>query len=292
MRPKRLKGAEVTGQRSVATVALTGLAPAIWGTTYLVTTEFLPPDRPLLAATVRALPAGIVLLAISRTLPRGIWWWRAMVLGVLNIGAFFYLLFLAAYHLPGGMAALVMSTQPMFVLLLGAVVLKDRIRPVHIATCVLGVVGVALLVLGPSTALDTIGVLAGVIGAMCMAVGIVLTKRWGRPSDVTLLSFTGWQLVFGGIVLLPITLVSETLPELTWGNTVAFLYLSVIGAVVAYALWFRGISRLPAFVVSLLSLISPLCATVLGYVFLGESLQPLQWMGAAVLIAAIVLAQL
>lgn len=282
----------MTGERSVSTVALTGLGPAIWGTTYLVTTEFLPPDRPLLAATVRALPAGIVLLAIGRTLPRGIWWWRAMVLGVLNIGAFFYLLFLAAYHLPGGMAALVMSTQPMFVLVLGAVVLKDRIRPVHIATCVLGIVGVALLVLGPSAALDTVGVLAGVMGAMCMALGIVLTKRWGRPSDVTLLSFTGWQLVFGGIVLLPITLMNETLPKLTWGNTVAFLYLSVIGAVVAYALWFRGISCLPAFVVSLLSLISPLCASALGYVFLGESLQPLQLMGAAVLIAAIVLAQL
>lgn len=91
----------MTSQRLAATSALTALAPAVWGSTYLITTEFLPPDRPLLASTLRALPAGLLLLLMTRTLPRGIWWWRAVVLGVLNIGAFFYLLFLAAYHLPG-----------------------------------------------------------------------------------------------------------------------------------------------------------------------------------------------
>ncbi|MBC8090808.1 MAG: EamA family transporter, partial [Pseudonocardia sp.] len=47
----------------LADAGVTALAPAVWGSTYLVTTELLPPDRPLLAATVRALPAGLVLLA-------------------------------------------------------------------------------------------------------------------------------------------------------------------------------------------------------------------------------------
>ncbi|MBF6333121.1 EamA family transporter [Nocardia transvalensis] len=283
---------DVASQPIAATSASTALAPAIWGSTYLVTTEFLPPDRPLLAATVRALPAGLVLLSVGRVLPRGSWWWRAIVLGVLNIGAFFYLLFVAAYHLPGGMAALVMSTQPMIVLLLGGVLLREKIRAVHIVSCVLGIVGVAFLVLGPGVHLDSIGILAGVLGALSMAVGIVLTKRWGRPSEVTLLTFTGWQLTAGGLVLLPITVVSEALPDhLTWRNAGGFLYLSVIGAMFAYALWFRGISRLPALAVSLLALATPLCATVLGYVFLHQSLEPLQLIGAAVLIAAVVLAQ-
>lgn len=282
----------MSGERTATTSALTALAPAVWGSTYLVTTEFLPPDRPLLASTVRALPAGIVLLMVGRVLPRGIWWWRAAVLGVLNIGAFFYLLFLAAYHLPGGVAALVMSTQPMIVLLLGGVLLKERIRAAHVVSCVLGVAGVALLVLEPSVHLDGIGVLAGVLGAASMAVGIVLTKRWGRPADVTLLTFTGWQLTVGGLVLLPITLAGESPPDgLTWGNAGGFLYLSVVGSMIAYTLWFRGLSRLPALLVSLLSLASPLCATVLGYVFLHQSLGPVQLVGVAVLVAAVPLAQ-
>ena len=54
--------------------AATGLAPAIWGTTYLTTTQLLPAGRPLLAAVLRALPAGLALMAITRRLPDGIWW--------------------------------------------------------------------------------------------------------------------------------------------------------------------------------------------------------------------------
>jgi probable blue pigment (indigoidine) exporter len=282
----------VSSQRIAATSALTALAPAVWGSTYLITTEFLPPDRPLLASTLRALPAGLLLLLMTRTLPRGIWWWRAVVLGVLNIGAFFYLLFLAAYHLPGGVAALVMSIQPMIVLLLGAALLKDRIQPVHLVACLVGAIGVALLVLQPHAGLDGIGVLAGLLGALSMASGIVLTKRWGRPEGVGLLTFTGWQLTVGGLVLLPLTLAGEGLPDhLTWANVGGFAYLSVIGALIAYVLWFRGLSRLPALAASFLSFASPLCATVLGYLFLDETLRPLQLLGAAAVVGAVVLAQ-
>jgi probable blue pigment (indigoidine) exporter len=283
---------EVNSRRLAGTSALTALAPAVWGSTYLITTEFLPPDRPLLASTVRALPAGLILLLWTRVLPKGIWWWRAIVLGVLNIGAFFYFLFLAAYHLPGGLAALVMAVQPMIVMLLGTVLLKARIQPLHIASCLLAAVGVALLVLQPHAGLDTIGVVAGLLGALSMASGIVLTKRWSRPEGVSLLTFTGWQLTVGGLVLLPVTLLGETMPDqLTWGNVGGFAYLSVIGALIAYVLWFRGLSRLPALAASFLSFASPLCATVLGYLFLDQSLRPLQFLGAAAVVGAVVLAQ-
>ncbi|MGZ4574528.1 MAG: EamA family transporter, partial [Mycobacteriaceae bacterium] len=168
------------GNRIALDSALTALAPAVWGSTYLVTTELLPPDRPLLASAVRALPAGLVLLAVGRVLPRGVWWWRALVLGVLNIGGFFYLLFVAAYHLPGGVAALVLSVQPMLVLLLAALLWNDRIKLIQVASCVIGALDVALLVLQPHANLDTVGVLAGLAGAVSMASGVVLTKRWGR----------------------------------------------------------------------------------------------------------------
>lgn len=282
----------MNSQRIAATSALTALAPAVWGSTYLVTTEFLPPDRPLLASTLRALPAGLILLLMTRKLPSGVWWWRAVVLGVLNIGAFFYFLFLAAYHLPGGVAALVMSIQPMIVLLLGSLLLKDRIRPLHVGSCLLAAAGVALLVLQPHAGLDGVGVLAGLLGALSMASGIVLTKKWGRPDDVSLLAFTGWQLTVGGLVLLPVMLASEDLPDhLTWGNIGGYLYLGIIGALIAYVLWFRGLSRLPALAASFLSFASPLCATVLGYLFLDESLRPLQLAGAVAVVAAVVLAQ-
>src|SRR4051812_48225751 len=67
-------------------VAATAMAPAAWGTTYAVTTEFLPPDQPMFSALMRSLPGGLVLVLATRCLPRGDWWWKAAALGALNIG--------------------------------------------------------------------------------------------------------------------------------------------------------------------------------------------------------------
>jgi len=281
----------VRGNGQLVDSGVSALAPAIWGSTYLVTTELLPPDRPLLAATVRALPAGLLLLAMGRILPTGIWWWRALVLGTLNIGAFFVLLFVAAYRLPGGVAALIGSVQPMLVLVLAALLLGDRIRLVHVLACLAGAVGVALLVLKSTVGLDTIGVLAALGGAVCMASGIVLTKRWARP--VGLLLFTGWQLTAGGLVLLPVLLVFEGLPSSVNGtNVLGYLYLIVLGSLFGYSIWFRGVERLPAVAVSFLGLTSPIVATLLGFLFLHQTLSLLQLLGAALIVGAIVKAQL
>jgi probable blue pigment (indigoidine) exporter len=280
-----------SGQQ-LLTAGVTALAPAIWGSTYLVTTEYLPPDRPLLAATVRALPAGLILLAFARTLPTGIWLWHALVLGTLNIGAFLFLLFVAAYRLPGGIAAMIMSAQPMFVLILAALFIGDKIRFTHVVACVLGAGGVVLLVFKGTVALDFVGVAAALGGAACMATGITLTKRWGRPDGVGLLPFTGWQLVAGGLVLLPFTLSIEGLPTtITGTNIIGFAYLISLGAVISYAIWFRGIERLPTLAVSFLALGSPIVATLLGYLFLHQTLSILQLVGILVIISGVLLAQ-
>lgn len=274
------------------TAGVTALAPAIWGTTYLVTTEWLPPDRPLLAATARTIPAGLILLAFARTLPKGIWLWRALVLGTLNIGAFNFLLFVAAYRLPGGIAAMLMAVQPMVVLVLAALLIGDRIRFTHVAACLLGAGGVVLLVFKGTAALDFVGVGAALIAAVCMASGITLTKLWGRPAGVGLLAFTGWQLLAGGLVLLPFTLSMEGLPAtVSVANIIGFCYLIVLGAVISYAFWFRGIERLPALAVSFLALGSPIVATLLGYFWLGQAFSMLQLVGILVIISAVLLAQ-
>ncbi len=280
------------GDGRLLTAGVTALAPSIWGSTYLVTTELLPPDRPLLAATVRVLPAGLVLLALTRVLPTGTWWWRSLVLGTLNIGAFNFLLFVAAYRLPGGVAAMIMSAQPVLVLGLAAVLIGDRVRFAHVAACVLGAFGVALLVFRAPQALDPVGVAAAVAGAVATAVGLTLTKRWGRPDGVGLLPFTGWQLTAGGLVLSPFTLSLEGLPTTISGsNVLGFAYLISFGAVISYAIWFRGIAALPALAVSVLALGSPVVATVLGHLFLGEALSITQLLGAVVIISAALLAQ-
>ena len=158
--------------------------------------------------------------------------------------------------------------------------------------CAVGAAGVGLLVLRSDATLTVIGVLAGIAAALSMAAGIVLTKRWGRPDGVGLLGFTGMQLAMGGVMLLPVTLLIEGLPgSVSPSNLGGFAYLSVIGALVAYAVWFRGIQRLPTMVVSFLGFLSPLVATVLGFVFLGEGLSGWQLVGAVLVLGSVFLVQ-
>ncbi|MEU0006651.1 EamA family transporter [Streptomyces sp. NPDC006314] len=278
--------------QQVATVALTALAPASWGTTYVVTTELLPPGHPLFAGLMRALPAGLLGMAVTRVFPRGGWWWKAAVLGVLNIGALFPLLFLAAERLPGGVAATLSAAQPLLVAGLAVAVLRDRPTAWRLTWGLLGVLGVGLVVLGPEARLDAVGVLAGLGGTAAMAGGVVLTKRWGRPAGVGPLTLAGWQLTVGGLLLLPLTLVIEGVPpRIDAGAAGGYLWLGSMGGLIAYTLWFRGIGRLPVGASAPLVLLSPLVATVIG-IARGESLSLLQSLGFVLALAAMLAAQL
>ena len=275
------------------TVGVTSLGPASWGTTYVVTTEWLPPGRPLLDATVRALPAGLILMAVTRVLPRGIWWVRAGVLGALNIGVFFALLFVAAYRLPGGVAATLGAVQPLVVAGLSVVLLRQRVTALTVVAGLTGVAGVALLVLRGTARLDGLGVLAGLLATGSMALGIVLAKRWGRPEGVGAVPFTGWLLTAGGLLLLPLALVAEGPPPALTGTHVGgFVYLATVNTAFAYVVWLRGIERLPATSVAFLGLMSPLVATVTGWLLLGEHLTAVQGLGMVLALGALAAAQL
>lgn len=269
---------------------LTAIAPAIWGSTYIVTTEFLPNYSPMTVAMLRALPAGLLLLLMTRQLPTGIWWLRTFILGALNISIFLSLLFVAAYRLPGGVAGTVLSAQPLIVVFLAAFLLGNKIRPLAILAALVGIGSVALLVLTPNAALDTVGVMAGLAGATSMAFGTILVRKWQAP--VSPLTFTAWQLTAGGLLLVPVTLIFEpTLPTPTVSNLLGLAWLGLIGAALTYALWFRGVGRLESAVVSSLLFLSPLTAVLLGWCFLDQTLTLLQIVGVALIIGSIWLSQ-
>jgi probable blue pigment (indigoidine) exporter len=222
-----------------------------------------------------------------RRLPRGQWWWRSAVLGTLNIGAFFALLFISAYRLPGGVAAVLGAMSPLVVAGLTVGVLRERVARRTVVAALVGASGVGLTVITAEARLDLLGVLAGVGGAASMALGIVLTKRWARPAS--LLTMTSWQLTAGGLVLLPLALLVEGVPPTLTGTHVGgYAYLSLIGSALAYTLWFRGLDRLPAPSVSMLGQLSPVVATIIGWVLLEQALRPLQLLGMALALGAVV----
>ncbi|MFE0512983.1 EamA family transporter, partial [Streptomyces sp. NPDC058964] len=229
----------------------------------------------------------------ARVLPRGAWWWKAAVLGALNIGAFFPLLFLSAYRLPGGMAAVVGSVGPLFVVGLSAVLLGQRPTARTLLTGAAAAFGVSLVVLRAAGALDAVGVLAALAATASMSTGTVLTKRWGRPDGVGPLALTGWQLTAGGLLIAPVALLAEGAPPALDGRAAGgYLYLALANTAVAYWLWFRGIGRLTATQVTFLGPLSPLTAAVVGWAALGQALTPVQLAGMALAFGATAAGQL
>ncbi|MBC2962538.1 EamA family transporter [Nocardioides deserti] len=282
-----LSSVETTSWR---TVALTAVAPVVWGTTYLTTEELLPPDRPLFSATVRALPAGLLLLAWCRRLPRGDWWWKAAVLGLCNIGIFFPLLFLAAYRLPGGLAATLQATLPLAVMALAYAALGERASGRGVAAAVVGLAGVALLVLGSPGGVDLLGLAAGAASVVVAATGFVLVKRWRAPVDM--LTLTSWQLLAGGLLLAPVALLVEGAPPaIDAPAAIGYLWLGGVGTVVAYALWFRGLTRMPAGGVALIGLLNPVVGTALGALVAGEVFGLPQAVGVALVLGGVLAGQ-
>ena len=270
---------------------LTGLAPAIWGSTYLVTTEFLPEGYPVTVAMLRALPAGLLLLLVARQLPERDGWGKVFLLGALNFSIFWALLFVAAYRLPGGVAATVGAVQPLIVIFLARAVLGSPVLALSVAAAVAGIGGVALLILTPQAALDPIGVAAGLGGALSMAAGTVLSRKWQPP--VPLLTFTAWQLTAGGVLLLPLALwIEPPLPALTAETVLGLTYLGLIGAALTYFLWFRGLSRIEPSAVSALGFLSPVTAVVLGWLVLDQQLTDLQIVGALTVLGSVWLSQM
>ncbi|WP_306770171.1 EamA family transporter [Mycobacterium sp. KBS0706] len=277
-----------TGQ--VAAILTTAIAPAIWGTTYYVTTALLPQGYPLTVAMLRALPAGLLLLAFVRTLPNGIWWGRTFILGALNFSVFWAMLFISAYRLPGGVAATLGAVQPLIVIALARLVLGRPVRPLAVLAGIGGVAGIALIVLTPKAALDPVGIAAGLAGILSLACGTVLSRHWQPP--VSSLTFAAWQLTAGGLLLIPAALLLEpALPIPTTVNLIGFAWLSVIGGALTYIFWFRGLARIEPSAIASLGLLSPLVATAVGWLLLNQDLTPLQLGGFFVAIISLWLSQ-
>jgi probable blue pigment (indigoidine) exporter len=273
------------------TVAATLLAPISWGTTYITITELLPAGRPLLVATLRVVPSGFMLAiagaAGSRWRPPDArWWWRTATLAVFNFGLFFPLLVTAVYRLPGGVAAAAGGLQPLLVAGLTWLIAGRRPPVLEVLVgCVAGL-GVALVVIRPGAGFDPVGVLAAVGANVSFATGVVLTKRFPAPANR--LAETGWQLLIGGLILVPLTAVAEGAPPpLTGGNVAGFAYLSLAATALAFVLWFSGVRRLPTAAPPLLGLAAPITGAALGWIVLGESLSPVQLSGFAVTLGAI-----
>ncbi|MFE6164350.1 DMT family transporter [Streptomyces sp. NPDC056486] len=269
-------------------VALTAVAPVAWGTNYFVTHEFLPADSPLYGAALRALPAGLILLALRRQRPRGVWWWRSAVLGLLNVSVFFVLVYAASQLLPTSIASTVMAVSPLAMMLIAWALVSERPGIAHLAGAAIGLGGVCLMLLTGTTDVSVPGVLASAAAMLVSSFGYILTKRWSTDTDV--LASTAWQLTAGGLFLLPVAAAVEgPPPQLSTPALLAFGYVTLVATALAFAAWFTGLRHLPTGTVGLIGLLNPVTGVLLGTMAAGEVLTVRQLCGLALVLAGVVL---
>lgn len=198
---------------------------------------------------------------------------------------------MAAYRLPGGLAAVLGAVQPLLVIVLAWAVDGHAPARLTLGAALAGIVGMAMLLLSPQTVFEPIGMTAALAGAACMATGVWLTRRWALKLPV--LALTGWQLLLGGLMLAPVAWLADppmpTLTPVQWG---AYAYLGLAGALLSYVLWFRGVTRLPSVAVASLGLLSPLTAVVLGWLLLSQSLTGWAFAGLVMVLASVFAVQL
>ncbi|MFI7246552.1 DMT family transporter [Streptomyces qinglanensis] len=268
--------------------ALTAVAPVAWGTNYWVTREFLPPDTPLYGAALRALPAGLVLLGLCRQRPRGACWWQSAVLGLLNVSVFFVLVYAASQLLPTSIASTVMALSPLAMMLLAWPLLSERPGLPHLAGAAIGLGGVCLMLLTGTAGARASGLLASAAAMLVSSTGYILAKRWNTGTDV--LASTAWQLIAGGLFLLPAAAAVEgPPPALSAPELLAFGYVALVATALAFTAWFTGLRHLPAGTVGLVGLLNPVTGVLLGTAVAGEVLTARQLCGLALVLVGVVL---
>ncbi|MFJ9629831.1 DMT family transporter [Streptomyces sp. NPDC101175] len=270
-------------------VALTAVAPVAWGANYYVTHEFLPPDAPLYGAALRALPAGLLLLGLCRQRPRGVWWWRSAVLGLLNVSVFFVLVYAASQLLPTSIAATIMTVSPLAMMLIAWALMSERPGRTHLAGAAIGLGGVCLMLLTGADGVNVRGVLASAAAMLVSAFGHILTKRW-NSTGTDVLASTAWQLTAGGLFLLPVAAAVEgPPPTLSPSALLAFGYVTLVATALAFAVWFTGLRHLPSGTVGLIGLLNPVTGVLLGTALAGEVLTVRQLCGLALVLTGVVL---
>lgn len=271
--------------RLVAT-ATTG--PVLLASAYLLITTL--PSAPLWNAVTRVLPAGALLLALRPMLPRGVWWWRSLVLGTLNFAGFFALQAYALRALPGGITATIAAMQTIVVPLGAALVLGERLRPSQLAAAPVGVFGVGMLVLRGNEVPHGPGVAAAGLMALCTAAGMLLTRLWRAPDGVHHVTTTAWQMIAGGLLLLPLApLVEGPLPAMGASDWLVTAWLAFGATALPFVAMFGAMHHgLRATVVSRLMLLCPLLVALGDWLIYGNGLTRTQFAGALLVMASII----
>jgi drug/metabolite transporter (DMT)-like permease len=271
----------------------------IWGTTYLAIRISLETIPPLLMAAMRWISAGGILITVlalrGERLPARREWPSLALLGVLLLGFGNGAVVWAEQTVPSGLTAVLVATSPFWMVGIDALMPDgDAITMRRAIGVLVGFAGIVMLV-WPEIHVDAGGrrFLGGVIAAQIACVGWAIGSsyaRWrgrGHASEENVLAAAAFEMLFGGIALLMVSVVLGEPARLAFTprTTGALVYLIAFGAIGGFSAYAYALKHLPVATVSLYAYVNPVIAVVLGTLVLGEILDVRMVLAALIVIA-------
>ncbi len=272
------RGGRAPGE--IADAGVFALLTLIWGTTWAAIRVALDGIPPLTGVAVRFALAGAVLLvlvrargiALGRTrIERRLWWVNAAT----TFAGSYSLVYWAEQWVPSGLAAVLFATFPIWVVLLGRILLPaERVSSARVAAVLLGFAGVAVIFSEDFSRLGGADVrrasLVMLAAPLLSALGSVCLRRWG--SGISPLSLAAVPMLLTGGALGLVAAATERGQPLLWTPApwLATLYLSLFGSALTFTLYFWLLARRSALFSSLISYTVPVIAVLIGWLFLDE----------------------
>jgi drug/metabolite transporter (DMT)-like permease len=268
----------------------------VWGSTYLAIRVMVETVPPLLGAGVRFTVAGAVMVAVLST-RRSVRPTRAQLLSALAVGILLpganAVVSVAEQEVPSGLAALLIGSVPLWVIILRRAT-GESVPRASVGAVLVGFVGVALLLRpGEQSGEATVLGLAACVGAALMwATGSFASPRLQLPRDG--LVSTGWQMLLGGLVIVVAGLAAGEAGEVDPGtfstrSVVALAYLIAIGSWFAFTAYAWLLQNAPISRVATYAYVNPVVAIVLGWLVLDEVITPITLVGAAIIVVSVAL---
>jgi drug/metabolite transporter (DMT)-like permease len=296
--PKARKSVKVRDRGLAIKLGLAFVAIyVIWGSTYLAIRYAVETIPPLVAAGIRHSIAGGIMLTWAWL--RGFRPTRQQWVAGLILGAFFFLighgtLHWAEQYVNSGLAALLIATEPMFILVLGWMMGRQRISLMSALGLGLGVVGVAMLTGVELTMKGSSlwGLMAVLLGSLSWSMGVVISPRLKLPEDA--LGRTALPTICGAAMLLIAAGVTGEFQQTHWASitlrsVLGLGYLITFGSVVAFTAYTWLLQRVPPALVATHTYANPVVAVILGWLLAHEALSTRVVLASVAILGAIVL---
>jgi drug/metabolite transporter (DMT)-like permease len=285
---------------SRATVfGLYGLLVIIWSSTWVGIKIGLEDCPALLGAGVRFALAGLVLLAVAAVQRRSLRtdWPLAGLLALAPFAFAYGLVYWGEQYVPSGLAAVLFGVLPLYTALLGAVLLPDEpLRARLLLGVLIAIAGLALafiesVELGAAEK-AALGASALALSPLGAALGGIAQKLRAAELDAVVLN--GWGMLGGGLLLLPVSALSEDWGEFVWSaeSVGSILYLALFGSAIAFVTLTVLLRQISALAMSFLAMVLPFGALIFGATLYDEAITVRALAGAGLVAAGLLVAQL